>query len=133
MTTRTFYRSVIRTSHQDSRQLVKRATAAVLHALRDRLTTDEPDQVFAQLPAELKDVWGDGKPAEREPVKMSREEFCDCAMREAGLSSKQETCWMVLAVFAALKKQITPGEAGDVMAQLPQDLKEVWAEAQTEV
>jgi uncharacterized protein (DUF2267 family) len=133
MTTGTFYRSVIKTSHQDNRELVERATAAVLHALRDRLTTDEADQVFAQLPAELKDVWGEGELAEREPVKMNREAFYDRVMQEAGLSSKRETRWMVLAVFAALKEQITPGEAGDVMAQLPTDLKELWAEAQAEV
>jgi hypothetical protein len=36
-------------------------------------------------------------------------------------------------VFAALKEQITPGEGEDVVAQPPKDLKEAWAEAQTEV
>jgi uncharacterized protein (DUF2267 family) len=37
---------------------------------------------------------------------------------------------MTLAVFAALKAQLSPGEAEDVMAQLPKDLKEPWMEAQ---
>jgi uncharacterized protein (DUF2267 family) len=32
-------------------------------------------------------------------------------------------------VFAALKVQLSPGEAGDILAQLPRDLKEVWEEA----
>jgi uncharacterized protein (DUF2267 family) len=36
---------------------------------------------------------------------------------------------MTLAVFGALKKQLSPGEAGDVFDQLPKDLKEVWVEA----
>jgi uncharacterized protein (DUF2267 family) len=40
---------------------------------------------------------------------------------------------MILAVFAALKEQISPGQARHVMAQLPKDLKELWDEAQTEV
>jgi uncharacterized protein (DUF2267 family) len=40
---------------------------------------------------------------------------------------------LVLAVFAALKEQLSPGEARDVMAQLPKDLKELWDEAQAEV
>ena len=133
MTTQTFYRNVLRTSHQDDRALVKRATAAVLHALRDRLTTEEADQVFAQLPVALKGVWAEGEEAEREPIKMSREEFYDRVMREADLSSRRRTRWLVLAVFAALKEQITPGESEDVLAQLPKDLKELWAEAQTEV
>ena len=38
-----------------------------------------------------------------------------------------------LAVFAALKEHLAPGEAEDVFAQLPKDLKELWAEAQAEV
>jgi uncharacterized protein (DUF2267 family) len=36
---------------------------------------------------------------------------------------------MTLAVFAALKNQISPGEADDVLAQLPTDLKSLWLEA----
>jgi uncharacterized protein (DUF2267 family) len=39
---------------------------------------------------------------------------------------------MTLAVFAALKEQLSPGEAEDVYAQLPKNLKELWAEAQVE-
>ena len=133
MTTQTFYRTVMKTSHQENRTLAKRATAAVLHALRDRLTMDEADQLFAQLPEELKDVWASGEAAEREPIKMDREEFSERVMREAGLRSQRDTRWMILAVFAAIKEQISPGEAEDVMAQLPKDLKELWAEAQAEV
>jgi uncharacterized protein (DUF2267 family) len=128
-----FYRTVARTGHQQDREVVKRATAAVLHALRDRLTTDEADQVFAQLPEELKEIWAEGEEAEREPIKMKREEFYERIVRDAGLPSKREARWMTLAVFAALKEQISPGEAQDVMAQLPKDLKELWDEAQAEV
>jgi uncharacterized protein (DUF2267 family) len=36
---------------------------------------------------------------------------------------------LTLAVFGALKAQLSPGEADDVLAQLPKDLKEVWVEA----
>jgi uncharacterized protein (DUF2267 family) len=133
MTTQTFYRTVTKTSHQADPTLVKRATAAVLHALRDRLTTNEADQVFAQLPAPLKQVWGEGEEAEREPIKMDREGFYERVMQEAGLPSHRDTRWMVLAVFAALKEQVSPGEAEDIMAQLPKDLKELWAEAQAEI
>lgn len=133
MTTQTFYRTIMKTSHEPDRALAKRATAAVLHALRDRLTMDEADQLFAQLPEELKDIWAAGEAAEREPIKMDREEFSERVMREAGLRSQQDTRWMILAVFAAIKEQISPGEAEDVMAQLPKDLKELWAEAQAEV
>jgi uncharacterized protein (DUF2267 family) len=133
MTTQAFYRTVARTAHQDNRQIVQQASAAVLHALRDRLTPNEADQLFAQLPEELKRIWGEGEEAEREPIKMNREEFCERVRRDAGLPSAPQARWMVLAVFAALKEQISPGEAWDVMSQLPKDLKELWDEAQAEV
>jgi uncharacterized protein (DUF2267 family) len=132
MTIQTFYRTVAKTGHQTDRQLVRRATAAVLQALRDRLTPDEADQVFAQLPTELKEVWAEGQQAERAPLKMGLEEFCERVAREGGLSSTREARWMTLAVFAALKEQISAGEARDVMAQLPKALKELWEEAQAE-
>jgi uncharacterized protein (DUF2267 family) len=130
MTTAAFYRTVTKTSGQESRETVKRSTAAVLHALRDRLTPAEADQLAAQLPTELKDVWQEGEMADRRPIKLDRDEFCARVMKDAGLPSPKQARWMILAVFAALKEQLSPGEAEDVMAQLPKDLKEVWAEAQ---
>lgn len=132
MTTPTFYRTVARTGHQTDRTVVKRATAAVLHALRDRLTGEEADQVAAQLPLELKDVWNEGDRVDREPIKLNLEDFCERVRLDVGLPSTREARWMILAVFAALKEQISPGEARHVMAQLPKDLKELWDEAQAE-
>jgi uncharacterized protein (DUF2267 family) len=104
----------------------------VLHALRDRLTAEEADQVAAQLPRELKEIWSEGDAVERQPLKMHREEFFERVKREAGLPSTRQARWSTLAVFAALKEQLSPGEAEDVLSQLPKDLKEVWAEAQAE-
>ena len=132
MTTQSFYRTVMDTSGDESRETAKRATAAVFHALRDRLTPEEADQAAAQLPTELKEVWAEGDRAERRPAKMDREEFCARVKQEAGFASKREARWMTLAVFAALKEQLSPGETEDVFAQLPKDLKEMWAEAQAE-
>ena len=125
-----FYRMVMTTSGDDRRETAERVTAAVFHALRDRLTPEESDQVVDQLPAELKEVWRAGEKAERRPLKLHREEFFDRVKDETGLASRSEARGMTLAVFAALKEQLSPGEAEDVLAQLPKDLKEVWAEAQ---
>jgi uncharacterized protein (DUF2267 family) len=133
MSTDTFYQTVMRTSHEPSRSAAKRATAAVFHALRDRLTAEEAEQVAAQLPLELKDVWHGGEAAGRRPVKMDKREFYARVEREAGLTTTPQAHWTTLAVFAALKEQLSPGEAEDVLAQLPKDLKEIWAEAQAEV
>jgi uncharacterized protein (DUF2267 family) len=132
MTTEQFYRMVREAAPERGRQGAKSATAAVLHALRDRLTSQEGDQVAAQLSRPLQMVWEAGPRAGVRPVKMHRTEFYQRVMKEAGLSSIKEARWTTLAVFGALKEALTPGEAEDVLAQLPKDLKEVWAEAQPE-
>lgn len=130
MTTQAFYRTVMDTSSEPDREVARRATAAVLGALRDRLTPAEADQLAAQLPLELKDVWQRAGTAAPRPVKMHREAFYERVMHDGGLPSMRQARWMTLAVFAALKEQLSPGEAEDVLSQLPKDLKEVWAEAQ---
>ena len=60
MTTQNFYRMVTEETGQTNREAVKRGTAAVLRALRDRLTPDEARQAAAQLPRELKRIWAEG-------------------------------------------------------------------------
>ena len=131
MSTLSFYRTVIDASAEHRREEGKRATAAVFHTLRDRLTVEEADQVAAQLPRELKLVWRAGERYGRRPQKLHRDDFYRRVMTEARLTSVREARWMTLAVFAALKAQLSPGEAEDVLAQLPKDLKEVWSEART--
>lgn len=129
METQAFYRTVRERMGQCDREEAKRGTAAVFHALRDRLTPQEADQVVAQLPRPLKAVWEMGDKVDRQPVKMHREEFYERVRREAGLLSDQDAQWLTLAVFSTLKAQLSPGETEDVLAQLPKDLKEVWVEA----
>ncbi len=129
MTAQDFYRRIIEKTGRVKPETVERAVAAVFHTLRDRLTREEAEQVVAQLPGELKDVWRAGEVLGREPVKMHRTEFLERVRRGAGLRSPREAHWMTLVVFGALKEQISPGEAEDVLAQLPKDLKELWEEA----
>lgn len=112
-------------SLEDSRQ----ATAAVLRALRDRLTPEEAAQAAAQLPHELKRLWASGRPALRQPMKLHRREFLERVRVDAGLKSLGQAEMVTDAVFAALKEQLSPGEASDIVAQLPRDLKAQWARA----
>jgi uncharacterized protein (DUF2267 family) len=129
MSTLTFYRRVIDETGETNREVVKRGTAAVLHALRDRLTPEEARQAVAQLPRDLKLVWKEGEAPGRKPVKLSRKEFYDRVKSEAGLVSTREARFMTIGVFTALKAQLSPGEADDILAQLPSDLKEIWEAA----
>ena len=129
MTMLSFYRRVIDETGQADREAVKRGTAAVLHALRDRLMPTEAAQAVAQLPRGLKEVWSAGARPGRAPVKMHRTAFYERVRREAGLKSVREARFLTLGVFAALKEQLSGGEADDVLAQLPRDLKDVWEDA----
>ena len=114
---------------QESLVAARLATGAVLRALRDRLTPEEAADAAAQLPRELKALWRGGERPGRRPEKMHRNEFYDRVRREAHLASPREARAVTVAVFAALKEQLSPGEADDILAQLPKDLKTVWAEA----
>jgi uncharacterized protein (DUF2267 family) len=113
----------------DTLDEARMATAAVLHALRDRLTLREAEQAAAQLPRELKALWWTDTDATAVPRKMHRREFVERVMREACLADVRTAELVIDAVFAALKDQLSDGEADDIMAQLPRDLKQVWARA----
>jgi uncharacterized protein (DUF2267 family) len=126
-----FYGIVMRTSGIEDRDRAERATAAVLQTLRKRLTFEESEQVAAQLPVALKAVWGQGEGSPREPMRIGLAEFFARVRHEAGLGADAEARWATLGVFAALKDQLSFGEAEDVLAQLPGALKELWAEAQS--
>ena len=129
MTAQSFYRHVLIEAGRPSLADARRATAAVFHALRDRLTPDEADQAAAQLPKPLKLLWWEGEVEGRRPVKMHKKAFYERVMGEAELASERETRQVTQAVFAALKQQLSPGESDDILTQLPKDLKSVWEDA----
>jgi uncharacterized protein (DUF2267 family) len=129
MDTRAFYRMVRERVNGLGIEESRRVTAVVLRALRDRLTREEAEQVAAQLPAPLKEVWNLGDRPGRRPLKIRRDEFLQRIKHEAGVFSGEAARRLTEAVFAALKTQLSPGEAEDVMAQLPRDLKTLWAQA----
>ncbi len=129
MTAEAFYRAVAERLGTVDRELAVRVTAAVLRALRDRLTPAEASQLAAQLPRELQAVWTAGDTADRAPAKMRREAFYRRVGADAGLGTRRDAREATAAVFATLKDAISPGEANDVLAQLPRDLKEIWTAA----
>ena len=130
MNANTFYDLVGETLELGDRSMARGITAAVLQTLRDRLTPDEARQARAQLPGPLKRVWDFGHNVDQRPLRMHRREFYARVRVDAGLGSEREARDATLAVFAALKEQLSPGESDDIEAQLPKDLKVIWATAQ---
>lgn len=111
---------------------VEKVTTVVLNSLRNRITKDEADDVSAQLPDDLKDMWGGGIKAfltsMMGPSKLDEAEFLDRVARNADLDPKMAE-QSVRAVFHTLKDQISQGESADVAAQLPKKLKVLWLES----
>jgi uncharacterized protein (DUF2267 family) len=129
MKARTLYSRVSIEADIDSLEDARQAAAAVLRALRDRLTPEEADQAAAQLPQELKRLWASGSRPFQQPLKMHRREFLERVRLDAGLKSLSQAELVTGAVFAGLKEQLSPGEADDIVAQLPRGLKGEWTRA----
>jgi uncharacterized protein (DUF2267 family) len=113
----------------DSLSEARRATAAVLQALRDRLTPQEAEHAVAQLPRELKRLWAGGPAPLHRPVRLHRRQFLERVRLDGELCSLTQAAQVTDAVFAGLKEQLSPGEADDIVAQLPRDLKAQWVRA----
>ena len=129
MRARQVYSHVAVEAELDTLEESRRATAAVLQALRDRLTPDEARQAAAQLPRELKELWAGGRPPMTRPLRLHRRQFLERVRLDADLRTTGQAERVTDAVFAAIKEQISEGEADDIMAQLPRDLKTQWARA----
>lgn len=109
------------------RERCKQLCGIVFNLLSRRLTGDESRDLWSQLPTGLKEMWNiehDGK-----VLKIHREEFMQMVMNEGGLDSIEAAENVIRGVFRALKEQITIGETGDVTAQLPGDMKDLWGSA----
>jgi uncharacterized protein (DUF2267 family) len=101
---------------------------AVLHQLRDRLTPEEAVDLAQQLPVIVRGVYFEGWQPSRTPEKVrTRREFVDGVagkLRPHPVDAERA----VRDVLALVAHHCDPGEIGDVIAQLPAELKELWPE-----
>lgn len=102
------------------------AAASVLCALEQRLTSEEAFDLESQLPSKLRELL---KRCDRhqmtEPRKFGLHEFYEKVASDLSIERDQAVP-LVRAVILAVKYQISQGEAEDVEAQLPGDLKQIW-------
>jgi len=99
---------------------------SVLHQLRDRLTPEEAIELGAQLPTIVRGIYYEGWRPSRTPEKVrSRQKFLDEVMIKM-LPRRIKPEAAVKDVFALIAHHCDPGEVGDVIGQLPTDIKELW-------
>lgn len=117
--------------HPNDLQQVGLVLKAVLHTLRERLTTAESIDLIAQLPMFLKAVYVDSWKNTAKPTKLkSADEFADAVERcQAHLGESRfdwdlPTAEIVRITLGLIRERyISDGEIADIQAQLPQGLK----------
>lgn len=119
-----FFTKVQKYSNLADREKCKEVCRVVFKLLSARLTEDESKDLKSQLPSTLKNMWE--REAGRDVIKFHKDDFLERVMIEGKLENIRTAEDVTKAVFKALKEQISPGEAEDVNAQLPKDLKEFW-------
>jgi uncharacterized protein (DUF2267 family) len=96
----------------------------VLHAIRDRLGTEEVAHLGAQMPLLVRGMYYDGwRPAKPKPA---RGTFLLDLERQFRDEWHDDPLWYSRAVFDLLRKHITPGELEDVRHALPEDVRALW-------
>lgn len=115
----------------DNNDQARKATTVVFETLRARISHAGGDNLAAQLPKELKDIWESG-PLEHLIRSIKGVEHLDLGgflarvAKEADLKDIQEAESVTRAVFMTLEEQITPGMIHAVEHQLPHDIKQFW-------
>jgi uncharacterized protein (DUF2267 family) len=109
-----------------SEELAEHSAVAVLCALERRILPEEARDLEAQLPAKLRDLLARcDKHAGMPKRALDREAFVGMVADELG-RSPQEAEHLARAVFQAVRAQVSEGEAAQVEAQLPTDLRDLW-------
>jgi uncharacterized protein (DUF2267 family) len=101
------------------------ALRAVLHALRDRLSVTEANDLAAQLPMLIRGIYYEGWKPAKVPIKMDKEEFLSRVRQQFIYKIEGNTENLVKTVVAALSRYITQGELEDIKSNMPKDLAAV--------
>jgi uncharacterized protein (DUF2267 family) len=97
----------------------------VLKTLSERLTEKEAFDLASQLPQELKGLVGGAK---EKIIKMDSQEFVRRVAQLLEITPGEAERY-IKVIFSVLKSAISPGEIKDVLAQLPEDLAGMLAQA----
>jgi uncharacterized protein (DUF2267 family) len=117
----------IMADHGPDRQVAWHVLSAVLHALRDRLTTDLSANLGAQLPLLVRGTYYDQFEPSKQPDKSrSLDEFLDRVQQELRYTRPVDSKEAVRSVFKVLSHYIDPGEVRKVRLALPEQVRELW-------
>ena len=122
--------------HEEEIQRTGIILRAVVHTLRDRLTVSEGMHLMAQLPMFLKIVFVDEWAFREKPTNIHTiEEFTEEVKRHQNRYGENRFDWnmptvdIVHTVLHELRPYISEGETRHIMAQLPEEIKQLVEES----
>lgn len=109
------------------------ALRATLHALRDRLPTEEVLQLGAQLPMLIRGFYYEGWHLADKPLKeRHKEEFLGHIADALRTDFVAEPEVIARAVFRLLGARISAGEMADIRGILPHEIRDLFAQPEAE-
>jgi uncharacterized protein (DUF2267 family) len=103
------------------------ALAAVLHALRDRLSPEEATDLGAQLPMLLRGAYYEGWTVRnRRVLDRKKQDFLAHIAAAFRGDERVNAEQVARAVFKVIAQHVTAGEIEDVKAGLPADVRSLW-------
>lgn len=123
-------RLALQLGHPGEKEKAGRILRSTLRALRNHLTVEESFQLIAQLPMVLKAMYVDGwVPAKHKRIKLMDEFLLEVLQEERwaafnDLKDEYAARMAVEAVIVTMAHYVSFGELNDVIAVLPQELKE---------
>ena len=122
-----FWKRVSVRSGVHGRDHVISATGAVFKALRARISHETGEHIGAQFPTDVKELWEVSAPeGEAEFERMNLEQFLDRVGHDLSGLGEIDARQVVIAVFTAIREQLTPGAARKIASELPGDIRELW-------
>jgi uncharacterized protein (DUF2267 family) len=113
----------------DDRERAYHALRAVLHALRDRLPSQEAVDLGAQLPMLIRGFFYDGwHPGDKPQKYRDKQPFLERIGKEAPAIGETDLERVVTAVFTLLSSRLPHGERDQVRRALPARVRELWPE-----
>jgi uncharacterized protein (DUF2267 family) len=106
------------------REYAWRVLRVYLQLLRDQVTLDEAAQLAAQLPLVIRGAFYEGFDPGHQAKLRDRDEFLAEFADRAQLDGAGEAAHAAKAVTRVLQRHVSAGELDDVLAQLPEELRE---------
>jgi uncharacterized protein (DUF2267 family) len=114
---------------EEDREHAWRILKGYLQVLRDELNVDEAAQLAAQLPMVLRGAYYEGFDPSDTPANLHRDEFLARFEERSRLPGPDEAERAADAATHVLRRHVTEGEFDDVLAQLPDEVREMLAHA----